>query len=64
MRTWRTINQYTEAWRPSYGTNDISIQLDIRPTFAVLCFKMNSTDHNEILHTSRQCNCRDVWKIL
>ena len=24
---------------------------------------MYSTDHNEILHTSRQCNCRDVCKI-
>ena len=25
---------------------------------------MYSTDHNEILHTPRQCNCRDVCKIL
>ena len=25
--------------------------------------KMYSTNHNEILHTSRQCNCRDVCKI-
>ena len=24
---------------------------------------MYSTDHNDILHTSRQCNCRDVYKI-
>ena len=44
-------------------TNDISIEFEIRPNFAVLCFKMFSTDHNEILHMSRQCNCRDVCKI-
>ena len=44
-------------------TNDISIEIEIRPKFAVLCFKMCSYDHNEILHTSRQCNCRDVCKI-
>ena len=24
---------------------------------------MYLTDHNEILITSRQCNCRDVYKI-
>ena len=24
---------------------------------------MYSTDHNEILHTSRQCNCHDMYKI-
>ena len=24
---------------------------------------IHSVDHNEILHTSRQCNCRDVCKI-
>ena len=35
----------------------------IRPKFAILWFKMFSTDHNEILHMSRQCNCRDVCKI-
>ena len=32
--------------------------------FAVLWFKMCATDHNEILHASRQCHCRDVCKIL
>ena len=25
--------------------------------------KMCTTDHNKIVHTSRQCNCRDVCKI-
>ena len=34
-------------------TNDISIEFEIRPKFAVLWFKMYSTDHYEILHTSR-----------
>ena len=32
-------------------TNDISIEFEIRPKFAVLWFKMYSTDHNDILHT-------------
>ena len=41
-------------------TNDISIEFEIRPKFEVLWFKMYSIDHNEIVHTSRQCNCRDV----
>ena len=44
-------------------TNDISIEFEIRPNFVVLYFKMYSTDHNEILHTSRQLHCRDVCKI-
>ena len=44
-------------------TNDISIEFEIRPKFAVLWFKMYSTDHYKILHTSRQCNCRDVGNI-
>ena len=44
-------------------TNDISIEFEIRPKFAVLWFKMYSTDHNKNLYTSRQCNCRDVCKI-
>ena len=44
-------------------TNDISIEFEIRPNFAVLWFKMYSTDHNEIVHMPRQCNCRDLCKI-
>ena len=43
--------------------NDISTELEIRPKDAVLWFKMYSIDHNEILHTSLLCNCRDVCKI-
>ena len=45
-------------------TNGISIEFEIRSEFGVLLFKTCSIDHNEILHTSRQCNCRDVCKIL
>ena len=44
-------------------TNDISIEFEIRQNFAVIWFKIYPTDHNEILHTSRHCNCRDVCKI-
>ena len=33
-------------------TNDISIEFEIRPKFAVLWFKICSTNHNEILHMS------------
>ena len=44
-------------------TNGISIEFEIRSKFGVLLFKICSSDHNEILHTSRQCNCRDVCKI-
>ena len=43
--------------------NDISVEFEIRQKFAGLWFKMYSTDHNEILHTSRQLHCRDVCKI-
>ena len=45
-------------------TNDIAIEFEIWPKFAVLWFNLYSTDHNKMLHTSRQCNCRGVCKIL
>ena len=44
-------------------TNGISIEFEIRPKFAVLWFKIYPADLNEILHSSRQYNCRDVCKI-
>ena len=44
-------------------TNYISIGFKIRPIFAVLWFKMFSTDHNKILHISRPLHRRDVCKI-
>ena len=36
----------------------------IQYKFALLWFKMWSTDHNEIVNISRQCYCRDVCNIL
>ena len=36
----------------AHPTNGISIELKIRPKFAVLWFKKYATDHNEILHMS------------
>ena len=47
----------------THPTNDISIEFEIRLKLAVLWFKINYTNHNGILHTSRQYNCRDVCKI-
>ena len=44
-------------------TSDISIEFEIWPKCAVLCFETNSTDNNEILHTSRQLHYRDMCKI-
>ena len=44
-------------------TSDISMEFQIRPKFKVLWFRVHSTDHNEILHISRQCNYCDVCKI-
>ena len=35
----------------------------MRSKFGVLWFKIWSTDHNKILHMSRQCYCRDLCKI-
>ena len=53
----------TFRWHGTCPANDIAIKFEIWPKFAVLWFKMYSTDHNEILHMSRQCNCRDMCKI-
>ena len=44
-------------------TNDISIEFEIRPKFSVLWFKICSTDHKEILYTSRQLHRREVCEI-
>ena len=55
LTQWKSQGFYLEPGaRP---TNDISIEFEIRPKVAMLWFKMYSTDHNEILHTARQCNC-------
>ena len=42
--------------RGAHPTNDISIEFETRPKFALLWFKMYSTDHSKLLHTSRQHN--------
>ena len=47
-------------WPGGGPTNDISTELKIRPKFAVLWFKIFSTDHKEILHTSRQLHS---WRV-
>ena len=47
--------------RGARPTNYISIEFEIRPKFAVLRFKMCSTDHYEILHTSLQCKFCCEW---
>ena len=60
-------NLLPDSTKPLPGarpTNDISIEFEIRPKCAGLWFKIFVTDHNEILHTSRQLHCRDVCKIL
>ena len=59
------LHQILSVLRPcARPTNAISIEFEIRPKFVVLWCKMYSTDHNIIWHTSRQCNCRDVCKIV
>ena len=59
LTTW----QCTRRLAPAIPIYNISIEFEILPKFAMLWYKMYSTDHNEILYTSRQCNCRDVCKI-
>ena len=61
---WKTpAKTHANDFDTSFGfgarpTNDIFIELEIRPKFAVLWFKMYCADHNAILHTSRPCNGR------
>ena len=50
-------------WPGACPTNGILIEFEIRPRYAVLWYKIVFTNDNEILHTLRQCNCRDVCKI-
>ena len=63
---WRFMSRRKQPGHQQPGTrpiNDISIEFEIQPKYAVFWVKINSTDHNETLHTSRKCNCRDVCKI-
>ena len=43
----------------TYRTNNIWIEFEIQAKFAKHWFKMYSTDHDEILHMSQRCNCRN-----
>ena len=57
--------QVTKSWtipgaRP---TKHISIEFEIRRKFRMPYVWIYSTDHNDILHTSRQWHCRDECKI-
>ena len=55
--------EITEQWLPSArSTNDIST--DFFEKNAMLWFKMSSTHHNKILHTSRQLHSCNMHKIL
>ena len=49
-------------WPDTRPTNDILIEFEIWAKFGVLRFEMCFTDHNNILHISR--NCHDMCKIL
>ena len=54
----------TMQWPGARPTNGISIEFEIWLKFGVLWFQICSTDHNKILHLSRQLHCHDVCKIL
>ena len=58
------IAPYSDDQPGARPTDDISIEFEIQSKFAVLRLKIYWTDHNKILHMSRQCNCRDVCKIV
>ena len=47
----------------AHPTNNISIELEIWPKFAVLWFEMSWTDHDEILHISWHLHCCDMCQI-
>ena len=44
-------------------TNNILIKFEIQWSFVMFFFITYAADHNEIVHTSRQCNYRDMCKI-
>ena len=63
---WR-MSLCSHCWCHYLGAlpiNGISIEFEIRPNFAVLWFQRCPTIQSKILHTSRQCYCREVCKIL
>ena len=46
----------------AHSTDDNSIEFESRPKYALLWFKMYSTDHNENLHMPRQCTI-SLWSV-
>ena len=48
------IRHLPKSWHGARPIKGISIEFEIGSKFLVLWFKMCSTDHNEIFHTSRQ----------
>ena len=50
-------------WVPGPSPNNNSIGFEIWSKFAVLYFKIFTTDHSEILHIARQLHFHDVCKI-
>ena len=45
----------------THPTNSISIEFEIQPKFAVLWFKMCSTDHNKIWYSCHMCKIPFWW---
>ena len=61
--SYSVMTWFADALLGAHPTNGISVEFEIRSKCAVIWFQMCSIDHNEILHTSRQCYCRNVCKI-
>ena len=67
-RCWKKMKKKSSSWSSlgllSRCPSHWRYFNQIRSKFEVLWFKMSSTNHNKILHMSRQCYCRDMCKIL
>ena len=57
------MSQALETCPGTHPTKGISIEYEIQSKFAVLWLKTCPTDHNEIMHSSRQCYSCDICKI-
>ena len=58
-----TLSKYSDIRPGVRPTNNISIEFEIPSKFGEIYFKIYWTNHNKILHKSRQLHCRDVCKI-
>ena len=59
----RSLTIWQDTSPGARPTKGISIEFEIQSKYGVLWFKVFSTNHHEILHTPRQCYCRDVCKM-